>query len=415
MRADQGPDDIGLAKGWPPAGPPRVRGFRLRHMMLAVVAVAVGLWAVLGCLWVVLVFGLLLGFALVSAPIVVFVKLRGTRQEGLLRLLAAAAGGVPPGPAVEAYGDLCGLGFRRRLRALARDLDAGVPLPAALDRNRGVVPAEALVMIRVGWEAGNPAGALRDAAESAAGPWHPHRQGLAKALAYGLGMLVVLQILGGFLFYYIAPSFRKILDDFGEPLPPLTRFVFRGVQILGEHWEVALALALLELAAGGVLVAWLISYVFGFDLRLPLLDRLSRRRHAAAILRMLAMGVEGRRPLAEGLKLMAAHHPVGWARARLARTEIRAGRGEPWAAAMRDEGLIRATDAAVLDAAQRAGNLPWALRELAEGAERRSAYRLRALAQTLLPLIVVAVGALVGLIAVAYFLPLVALIRELAE
>ena len=42
---------------------------------------------------------------------------------------------------------------------------------------------------------------------------------------------------------------------------------------------------------------------------------------------------------------------------------------------------------------------------LAEGAERRSAYRLRALAQTLQPLLVLAVGAMIGLIALAYLPP----------
>src|SRR4051794_6557259 len=84
-----------------------------------------------------------------------------------------------------------------------------------------------------------------------------------------------------------------------------------------------------------------------------------------------------------------------------------AGRGVRWGGdwldVLRAEGLIRAADAAVLDSAQRAGDLAWAFREVAEGAERRLNYRLQALSQALFPAVVLAVGALIGLVVTAYF------------
>jgi type II secretory pathway component PulF len=69
----------------------------------------------------------------------------------------------------------------------------------------------------------------------------------------------------------------------------------------------------------------------------------------------------------------------------------------------------------VLEAAERAGNLSWALRELAEGSERRLGYRMQALAQVLFPLIVILIGGIVFLLAVAYFSPLIRLVEELAR
>ena len=79
------------------------------------------------------------------------------------------------------------------------------------------------------------------------------------------------------------------------------------------------------------------------------------------------------------------------------------------------EAWRRRNDAAVLASAQRVGNLDWALRELAESSDRRLGYRLQFWLQLIFPLIVLAVGALVFLLAVAYFLPLVTLITKLAQ
>ena len=66
------------------------------------------------------------------------------------------------------------------------------------------------------------------------------------------------------------------------------------------------------------------------------------------------------------------------------------------------------------DLGQEVGNLAWAMRELAETGERRLAYRFQAVIQTLFPLVVVGLGLVVFFLAVAFFAPLVELIRRLA-
>ena len=54
------------------------------------------------------------------------------------------------------------------------------------------------------------------------------------------------------------------------------------------------------------------------------------------------------------------------------------------------------------------------MRELAETGERRLAFRFQAVIQTLFPLVVVGFGLVVFFLAVAFFAPLVDLIRSLA-
>jgi type II secretory pathway component PulF len=76
--------------------------------------------------------------------------------------------------------------------------------------------------------------------------------------------------------------------------------------------------------------------------------------------------------------------------------------------------LIGAADAAVLAAAQRSGNLSWALAEMADSFQRKATYRLQALAQVVLPLMMVPVGIFMCLLMVAYFAPLTKLILDLS-
>jgi len=67
----------------------------------------------------------------------------------------------------------------------------------------------------------------------------------------------------------------------------------------------------------------------------------------------------------------------------------------------------------LLESARRVGNLPWALREAAETSERRLAYRYQVLAQWLLPLLLLAIAAVVFFVAVSYFSPLIMLTQRL--
>ncbi len=88
--------------------------------------------------------------------------------------------------------------------------------------------------------------------------------------------------------------------------------------------------------------------------------------------------------------------------------------GGDWCESLRRRDLIRQPELAILQAAQRVGNLPWALHEMADSVRRRLAYRVQAIAQFLFPPIVICMGMIVMFIVVALFLPLIALIQRMA-
>ena len=99
---------------------------------------------------------------------------------------------------------------------------------------------------------------------------------------------------------------------------------------------------------------------------------------------------------------------------RLVRVKRDVEHGSDWVESLSDHGLIRPLDEAVLKSAERVGNLPWALEEMAASNDRRLGYRLQLVLQMLFPLTIIGIGALVFIFAVAYFSPLVKLIKVLA-
>jgi protein transport protein HofC len=406
-------------------------GLGLRHLMAAVVVFAV-------LFWVAITMGVLAVFVLVPiAPfvfaggaVVFFLRRRTARQDGMLWVLTVAARRrMPLGPGIEAFAALCSGRYRARALFLAQMLDSGVALPQALRRVPGVLPADAAFLASVGYESGALADALGDAANARTNR-QPYRRALVVRLIYLAGVLFVIQTVTGFLLYFIAPKLEAIIADFGTGLPEITRllivashspFAFGGwilLYLLEFALLIYLPLAYVGVLDGGSLEGrrfTRLSYLFylGDVVLTPI--RLFRRRHTAAILRALATCVSGDRPLSAGMATLAREYPRPSIRYRLTRAWKAVERGDDWREALRSNGLINQADAAVLDAAQRVGNLPWALRSLADGIERRLGYRLMALIQGLFPLVIIALGVLVGLIVVGYFMPLITLINALSE
>ncbi len=134
------------------------------------------------------------------------------------------------------------------------------------------------------------------------------------------------------------------------------------------------------------------------------------------VLRGLALAVGARRPLGENLAVLAHSYPNGTIARRLDFCAQEVTAGGNWIGSLSKHRLIGRRDAAVVEAAQRVGNLPWALRELADSNERQMVYRLDTALNVIAPIILLGWGAVIlVLIAVGFFMPLVKLILSLSR
>jgi type II secretory pathway component PulF len=403
----------------PMDGPgPRPGFWRLRHMMYVVAGVAILCWlgvlaidsAMIGTLLVMGGFVFLFG-AVMGAGVIV-ARGRATRQDSLLSVLAIAAErGMPLAPAVLAFADQYRGTAHRRIMDLAARINWGTALPEALERSRKLVSRDAILLAWVGEAAGRLPRALRMAATSRSNQL-PIWTAISARLSYILGLLIVMQTISSFILYFIVPKFEAIFKDFGVSLPQVTILV---VDV--SHWFVKYAFitAFIPLIEIALLVFLPLSFLSWSNYTIPLFDRFLGRRHTALMLRSLALTVEGGKPIVQGLGALTQHYPTEWVRRRLLAVEKEVGQGADWIESLRNYRLIRPADADVLASAAQVGNLDWALLELAETAERRLATRFQLVVQTLFPLVVVMLGMAVFIMAMAYFLPLVALITELTR
>lgn len=378
------------------------------HLMMTVIGrvmIATGLWEASFIFLNIM----LIPFGIAMLGILAYVIFRYwlRRRLAFLSVLAAAARRwMPLAPAAEAFAEESRGLFGSRCRMVAQALASGMPLGEALRLDGPLIPRRALAIVEVGTRTGNLSGALAEAARQPA--TQPVMARVWAAIWY-LGMVVfVATSVLTFLAIKIIPAFIKIFDDFDRELPSMTiNLIYACDWFVSYGWP-PLLLGLFGVACFALL--WTFDIVAWLP---PPLGTLSRRRETAVVLRALAVATEVDRPVELAMSALAEHYPSLPICGRLRRALGQMAAGQPWAESLADQGLLRRGELALVTSAQRVGNLTWALRDVADGIERRFALRLQRWLEVLLPLLVLAVGAVLMYIIVALFIPLISLITKL--
>ncbi len=215
-------------------------------------------------------------------------------------------------------------------------------------------------------------------------------------------LLIILFTLNVAVFWlkFIAPKMAKIMQEFGMPFPWLTGKV-QGVIAWGA--EEIIALVLIALLFG--VLCW---FKPSLAWKTPGLAGLVAPWGRGRLLESLGLLVRSGRPLPEAAGLLdkPALHGME-ARRRLVAFRLRIEEGAPANEAMRRSGLISGSQEAWLGLASKSGRFSEALVELGGSLQALSLRRLRWRSTVIGTLGILLVGLLVGLVVVAFFLPLV--------
>ncbi|MBX9788728.1 MAG: type II secretion system F family protein [Pirellulales bacterium] len=351
--------------------------------------------------------GLFVWGATIVVALIIFFRRLWIRREAYLGLLASAIErGVPLEPMLASVSQGRAARFGTKSQRLAALLQSGVSLPDALLRVPGLVPSGAVLAARCGQAAGDLPAALRDAADERsrrAELWGPFA-GRLTVLGWTVFVgMVITSLWSRFIF----PKLQVILEDFEIGLDWQSG-PFGVVQRVADVSSLFLPIMPWIVLA---MLYGLAVYIGIFPNVIPL-GPLRRGWETGPLLRNLALFADAGKPFGSALDLLANEHPSLWMRRRLAKAARLADAGEPLSVALRSARLLNRTNAALVRAAEQAGNLGWGLRTVAVGSERRLAYRWNAIAQVGLPIATILVGAYVFMIALAQFIPLVAIIEH---
>jgi type IV pilus assembly protein PilC len=344
-------------------------------------------------------------------------RAQATRQGTLLWTLAVAVEKqFPIVVFLEALADEAGGSWRWKVRGLAELIAVGTSIPDALEALPGILPTDTVAMIRVGAQTGNIVGALREAARLARRRGEEPDVHIQGTLLYLATVVLALCTVGTYVMIWIIPKYRAIFAGFDLRLPALTEAVIHFCDNFAEFWFIGFPL---------VLLAFLCFWTFvslGLELmglgpvwgQPEWLSHFWPRLKSPHVLRCLSVAVEGGRPLPEALQLVAERYADSGFRRRLAEISSEVARGDDCWLVLRAAQMLRRGEPAMLEAAQRVGNLVWALRGMADSIERRSEYRYQIIVEFIDPALVLCIGTVVATFCLSLFLPLIEMLNRLS-
>ncbi len=240
-------------------------------------------------------------------------------------------------------------------------------------------------------------------------------QRVRTAATYPLVVLVFTLLIAGAAILFIVPVFVQVFSSFRVALPLITRIILAVSQIMRAYWWMGLAVvALVAVAAASARRTEAGQRaVDALTLRLPLLGPLVQRLALARFGRAMAVVIRSGIPILEGLAVVATalgNRIVG-AQFEAAREGMQAG--QPMAEALRRRPLIPSMVVQMVRVGEETGAMEDVLNKIAEFYEREVDNTVKRFASVVEPILIVCVGGVVALVALAVLLPIWTLISAL--
>lgn len=243
------------------------------------------------------------------------------------------------------------------------------------------------------------------------------------ALVYPLVVVFVAICILVLIMVVIIPQFQKIFEDFGVELPKLTiwltntstwmagqqpgQVVPGAVIFVGTIVAIPFAWKLIRLAKPGRaatdrMVLWT-----------PVIGNVARKSTVAKFTRTLGTLVSAGVPILEAIRITADTSGNAVFEKALMRVHDAVREGESFAVPLRESKTCEPIVVNMVDVGEETGELDVMLMKIADNYDEEVDVAVKAALSLLEPVMVVAIGGMVGTIVIAMFLPMVAMIESL--
>ncbi|MBD9427263.1 type II secretion system F family protein [Pseudomonas sp. PDM15] len=297
--------------------------------------------------------------------------------------------------------------FREVLQAVRSDLEGGMSMAMALHTHPKVFNTLFISMISVGENTGQLDQAFRQLS-SYLELERETRKRIKQATRYPLFVLAAMGVALVVINLFVIPAFAKVFEQFKADLPWPTRVLIGTSQFFQDFWW------LLAILFGGALYAFF-KWIETDDgalrwdrikLRLPIVGGIFERIALARFTRTFAMMYKAGVPLLQTLSINSAS--VGNRHIGQAILGMREGveRGEALTRTASASGLFTPLVLQMMAVGEETGALDDLFIEVADFYEQEVDYDLKQLASAIEPILIVAMGVMVLILALGVFLPM---------
>lgn len=299
------------------------------------------------------------------------------------------------------------IAFARVVASLKDSLEAGRELSMAMRRHPEVFSPFYVAMVRVGESTGRLADIflrLFDHLEFD----RATRARIQEALRYPMFVMIAMAVALAVINVFVIPAFARVYASLHAELPLMTRILVATSRFTIQWgWLIVAAMVLaftafrFWIATDGGRLRW-----DRFKLRLPFIGSIVSKATLARFARTFALALRSGIPAATALSIVAEVADNAWIASRVEAMRNGVERGESLLRTARATGVFNPVVLQMIAVGEETGSVDELMQEIAEMYEREVDYEIKTLAARIEPLIIVAMGAMVLVLALGVFLPM---------
>ncbi len=297
--------------------------------------------------------------------------------------------------------------FAAVIQDLREALDSGRELSQALARNPGVFGSFYVAMIRVGETTGRLEEVFLQLFHHLEFQKYMKDQ-VKAALRYPSFVVLAMAIALVIINIFVIPAFAKVFKGFNAELPLMTRVLIGFSDFTLAWWPVILALLIAAVFAFRAFVktadgrlAW-----DRFKLNIPIAGKIIRKATLARFARSFAMASRSGVPVVQGLSLTGQVVENAWIEKKLEDMRMGVERGESVLRTAVASGVFTPVVLQMVMVGEESGSLDDMMLEIADMYQREVEYELKTLSAQIEPILIVALGVMVLILALGVFLPM---------
>lgn len=297
--------------------------------------------------------------------------------------------------------------LRETLDQIVASLEQGRDLATSFARHPDVFPPIYVSIIRVGESTGTLDAAFLRLCDYLTQD-QDMQDRVRAAMRYPITVILVIAVAIGVITTFVIPNFAPLFKALGDNIPWPTRVIMGVSSFTQNYWYAVLG----TLAGAALGIRQYTSTEAGrykwhkLKLRLPAVGQLTHQAILARISRSLSISLTAGMPMIQTLNVIAKSAGNDFMAERVIRLRDAVERGDPLSRAAATVGMFPPLVLQMMTVGEETGELSELLDEVAGFYEREVDYALKNISAAIEPIMIVAVGGMVLVLALGVFLPM---------